>query len=97
MPRRSPAPATPANFLDPRRSSGQSRGVLDTHARLRAPDVARPAGVDLDGLRFLETGADRYLRVVIAQSPTPCDSLLAAERRPVILGGRLVILVVNER
>jgi hypothetical protein len=34
--------------------------------------------------------------VVIAQSPTPRDPLVAAERRPVILGGRLVILGVNE-
>jgi hypothetical protein len=34
--------------------------------------------------------------VVIAQNPARCGSLVAAERRLVILGGRLVILVVDE-
>ena len=41
-------------------------------------------------------GADRELRMVIAQSPTRRGSLMAAERRLVVLGDRLVILVVNE-
>jgi len=42
------------------------------------------------------SGADRDLRVVIAENLTGGGSLMAAERRRVILGGRLVILVVNE-
>src|ERR1035437_5857980 len=42
------------------------------------------------------SGADRDLRVVTAQSPARCGSLMAAERRLVVLGGRLVILVVND-
>jgi hypothetical protein len=35
--------------------------------------------------------------MVTAQSPTRCGSLMAAERRLVVLGGRLVLLVVNEQ
>jgi hypothetical protein len=46
--------------------------------------------------RGLRSGADRDLRVVIAQNPTRFGSLMAAERRRVILGGRLVTLVANE-
>ena len=42
------------------------------------------------------SGAGRDLPVVIAQSPTRCGSLMAAERRLVVLGDRLVVLVVNE-
>ena len=39
----------------------------------------------------------RDLRAVMAWSLTLCGSLLAAEWRVVVLGGWLVILVVNER
>ena len=46
--------------------------------------------------RGQRSGADRDLRVVIAQNPARCGSLVAAERRLVILGGRLVILGVDE-
>jgi hypothetical protein len=46
--------------------------------------------------RGQRSGADRDLRVVIAQSPARCGSLVAAERRLVILGGRLVVLGVDE-
>ncbi len=38
------------------------------------------------------SGAGRDLPVVIAQSPTRCGSLMAAERRLVVLGDRLVVL-----
>ncbi len=57
---------------------------------------ASPALTGVQLPRGPRPGADRDLRAVIAHRTARWSSLLAAERRLLVLGHRLVILVVNE-
>ena len=86
--------------------------ILGTHThRPRAQDIAAPEPPISDpDVKLARPVTERDTAVLDCKTPTSCvpggdraapaallGSLLAAEWRLVVLGGRLVILVVNER